>query len=70
MTIEGIKEYEIVRDFIYSKMRGHAAGPEAQDADPARPGDVLAEVAESLREVSKELHALRRDLDSRKDPGA
>ena len=69
MTIEGIKEYELVRDFLYSKMRGHAAGPEIQTVDSAQPADVLAEVAASLREVSKELRALRHDLDARKDRG-
>jgi putative membrane protein len=69
MTIEGIKEYELVRDFIYSKMRGHAAGLELHAADPAQPGDVLAEVAGSLREVTKELRALRGDLDAWKNRG-
>lgn len=70
MTIEGIKEYEIVRDFIYSKMRGHASAPDSQVVGPAHPGDPLAEVAASLRDVSKELRALRLDLDARKDRGA
>jgi putative membrane protein len=69
MTIEGIKEYELVRDFIYSKMRGHAASPELHAAEPAQPGDALVEVASSLREVTKELRALRQDLDARKDRG-
>ena len=69
MTIEGIKEYELVRDLIYSKMRGHTAGPEIQAVVSAQPADVLAEVAASLREVSKELRALRHDLDARKDRG-
>ena len=50
-------------------MRGHASVPETHAAEPAQPGDVLAEVAASLREVTKELHALRRDLDARKDRG-
>jgi putative membrane protein len=67
MTIEGIKEYELVRDFIYSKMRGHAAGPEIQTADSAQPADVLAEIAATLREVTTEIRALRHDLDVRKD---
>ena len=69
MTIEGIKEYELVRDFLYSKMRGHTAGPEIRTVDSAQPDDALAEVAASLREVSKELRALRHDLDARKDRG-
>ena len=67
MTIEGIKEYELVRDFIYSKMRGHAVRPEAKALPSGAAGDVLAEVAASMREVSQELRALRRDLDLRKD---
>jgi putative membrane protein len=67
LTLEGIKEYEIVRDFIYSKMRGHAARPEAPAVPAAPTGDVLAEVATSMREVSQELRALRRELGQRKD---
>ena len=69
MTIEGIKEYELVRDFIYSKMRGHLSGQDALEIRPAQPGDALAEVAASLREVSEELRALRHDLAARKNPG-
>jgi len=69
MTIEGIKEYEFVRDFLYSKMRGHAPGPEIQTVDSAQSADVLAEVAATLREVTTELRALRHDLDARKDRG-
>jgi membrane protein YdbS with pleckstrin-like domain len=69
MTIEGIKEYELVRDFIYSKMRGHAARPETPSVAAAPAGDLLAEVAASMREVSQELRALRRELDRRKDSG-
>jgi putative membrane protein len=69
MTIEGIKSYELVRDFIYSKMRGHAAGPEATAAGAAPPGDLLAEVAACLREVSQELRALRQEREPHKDRG-
>ena len=69
MTIEGIKTYELVRDFIYSKMRGHAAGPEAPAVEAPPPGDVLDEIAASLREVSSELRALRTALDARNDRG-
>lgn len=64
MTIEGIKEYELLRDFLYSKMRGHHAAPEPVAA--AAPADPLAEVASSLRAVSAELRALRQDLERRK----
>jgi putative membrane protein len=69
MTIEGIKEYELVRDFIYSKMRGHAAVSEIPTAAPEAAGGELAEVAACLREVSRELRAFRQELDLRKDRG-
>lgn len=68
MTIEGIKEYEPLRDFLYSKMRGHHATPGAPSASPLstpEAADPLTEVAGSLREVSAELRALRRDLEQR-----
>jgi putative membrane protein len=63
MTIEGIKEYELVRDFIYSKMRGHARAPGAPGAvraggDPGETGDVAA----ALHEAAAELRALREEL--------
>lgn len=69
MTIEGIKQYELVRDFIYSKMRGHTASPETPAVGPAPPADPLAEVAACLREVSHELRELRHDRNLRKDRG-
>ena len=60
MTIEGIKEYEMVRDFLYSRMRGHAVHAGAPAA-PAGPTDPLLEVAATLREVASVLRDLRRD---------
>jgi len=69
MTIEGLKEYDLVRDFLYSKMRGHAATPGPPSAAPAAAPDALAEVASSLREVTRELRALRQDLERKKDRG-
>ena len=62
MTIEGIKEYELVRDFLYSRMRGHTAIPGAAQAPaPAGHLDPLLEVAATLREVASALRELRRD---------
>ena len=69
MTLEGIKAYELVRDFIYSKMRGHTAVPATSQASAAADGSELAEVAASLREVSRELRALRQELDRRDGRG-
>ena len=63
MTIEGLLEFEAVRDFLYSKMRGvkdgHHAAPTATGADnPATD----TELAATLREVAAELRELRRQL--------
>ena len=62
MTLEGFQEFEAVRDFLYSKMRGvkdHAAHPTAAAA-PASGHD--AELAAALREVARELRETRAAL--------
>jgi len=68
MTLEGLTEHEELRDFFYSRMRGHALGrpapaaaavPASADADPALGEDVAA----VLREVARELRAVRQALD-------
>jgi len=66
MTIEGLKEFELIRDFLYTRMRGHAA----VHAEPAAAQDPLAEVAASMREVAAELAALRQALARRGRPDA
>jgi uncharacterized protein len=71
MTLEGLKEFEAVRDFLYARMRGvkepathhvaHAPTHGAGDAsDP--------ELAAALREVAQELRGVRRALESRAQP--
>jgi len=63
MTIEGLPEYELVRDFLYSRMRGAAAPPPAAVAGPR---DVVQdEVAAALRQVSEDLRAVREALVAR-----
>ena len=62
MTIEGLKGFEAVRDFLYSKMRGiREAAPAEQPVASAAAGgpDELTVV---LREVAAELRELRREL--------
>lgn len=59
MTLEGILEYEPVRDFIYSKMRGFRTPGVSAEA-PAGHGDGLAPV---LREIASELRAIRTRLE-------
>jgi uncharacterized membrane protein YdbT with pleckstrin-like domain len=64
MTIEGLHEFEHVRDFLYSKMRGvrHGASTTHPVATtPAANGDLAA----ALREVAAELRAVREGLERR-----
>src|SRR5688572_32016423 len=60
MTIEGLHEFEEVRDYLYSKMRGVRAGT-AQPAGAAPQSDL----ASALREVAAELRAVREALEKR-----
>jgi putative membrane protein len=69
LTLEGLKEFEAVRDFLYSKMRGvkdgtrHPQGTAAAAELPAAGAD--AELAATLREVAQELRATREALAAR-----
>jgi putative membrane protein len=65
MTIEGIKEFELVRDFLYSRMRGvsepaHVRPKEAHTVGADSPG-----LAEALLEVAREIRETRKILESR-----
>lgn len=71
MTIEGIREFELVRDFLYAKMRGGRDKTAAARA-PAPPGELdggLEAVAAALRQVSDDLRAVRAVLERRDDVG-
>lgn len=83
MTIEGILEFEAVRDFLYSKMRGLREAKPAQSlvaatGAPQAGGTVQlsAETAEQLiaglQDATRELRQLREDLAARspKPPSA
>jgi putative membrane protein len=65
MTIEGLREFPMIRDFLYARMRGleePASGGDdggAQDAPPSRADDALTE---ALREVAAELRKTREAL--------
>ncbi len=69
MTLEGFKEFEMVRDFLYSRMRG-VKDPAQKPVAAATGRD--AELAAALREVARELRETRLALQSRqagaKDP--
>lgn len=62
MTLEGIKEYEAVRDFLYSRMRGQQESSETPgDLTGGHADRVLAE----LQRATAELRALRELLAKR-----
>ena len=64
MTIEGIKEFEPLRDFLYARMRGVKDHP-AQPAAPATRAGSSADsdqLAAALRETAAELRAVREEL--------
>jgi putative membrane protein len=67
MTIEGVRDYERVRDFLYMKMRGAHDRPSARvaAAGPVEAPVGLGEVAAALRQVSEDLRAVRAALEKR-----
>jgi uncharacterized membrane protein YdbT with pleckstrin-like domain len=74
MTIEGLKEFEQLRDFLYSRMRGvkdhahqpAATTPAATATTPVASGD-SGELAAALREAAAELRGVREAL-ARRNP--
>jgi putative membrane protein len=60
MTLEGRHDFELVRDFLYSKMRGVKDAP-AHPATTPEAGDL----ATVLREVAQELRGVREALEKR-----
>jgi putative membrane protein len=73
MTIEGIKEFELLRDFLYLQMRGakgvSSDGPPSKAGTRATEGGDLAAVAAAVLEAARELKALREGLSASGDLG-
>lgn len=73
MTIEGVPQFEALRDFLYSRMRGAKGGARVlalQTSDGGRSdgglgGATADELAGVLREAAAELRALRRSFEDR-----
>ncbi len=66
MTIEGIREFELLRDFLYLRMRG-AKGetppdPSGEAGAAMGDGGELAAVTAAVREAARELQAIREGL--------
>lgn len=74
MMIEGFQEFEAIRDFLYTRMRGYRSATEgAPRARPAvaRPGgETDAEEVRLLLEIRDELRRVRESLETRTNPGA
>ena len=78
MTLEGLLEYQAVRDFLYSRMRGvkEKTAPSATSAQATGPGaagldsKTAEELTSTLRAVCDELRAVRQAFEQRKPPGA
>lgn len=75
MTIEGLLEFEAVRDFLYAKMRGAkekgASGHAGGDTLTATRLDsaALVEVVATLRAVGDEVRSLRETIERQKSGG-
>lgn len=71
MVIEGLREFEAVRDFLYARMRGMgdggrgAGGAKAAPAGGSLDAGTAEELATVLLQVSHELRSLRQSLESR-----
>ncbi len=67
MTVEGIAEYDALRDFLYARMRGTRGGAATRAAAAVPDGAVPdasspAELTATLRAVAEELRLLRQTL--------
>lgn len=70
MTIEGIREFEALRDFLYARMRGvhdhphppAAAAPGTMSPPAGCDADPTGQVAAALHEAARELRAVREAL--------
>jgi uncharacterized membrane protein YdbT with pleckstrin-like domain len=70
MTIEGLLEFELVRDFLYAKMRGGRDKPAPSRTDAPRvDADGLEAVTAALRQVSDDLRAVRAALERGRGEG-
>jgi len=71
VTIEGIKEFEPLRDFLYARMRGVKDAPHQPAATPGNAGigGDTGDLVAALRETAAELRAVRETLAARNTRG-
>jgi uncharacterized membrane protein YdbT with pleckstrin-like domain len=69
MTLEGLLEFEAIRDYLYARMRGSRDRQSVPARTPVAGVGVdtaaMQDLAHTLREVAAELRAVRAALDSR-----
>ena len=72
MVLEGLMDFEMIRDYLYSRMRGgHGGeGPSSRGSQAAAAGvvmdsDTAGRLIETLNEVTGEIRALRETLERR-----
>jgi uncharacterized membrane protein YdbT with pleckstrin-like domain len=69
MTLEGLLEFEAIRDYLYARMRGSRDRQSVSARTPvagiAVDTAAIQDLAHTLREVAAELRAVRAALDSR-----
>jgi uncharacterized membrane protein YdbT with pleckstrin-like domain len=68
MTLEGLQEFEAIRDFLYDRMRGVKDHAPAAPAPAGHGSAADAELAAALREVARELRETRLALAARSGP--
>ncbi|WP_338871568.1 PH domain-containing protein [Myxococcus stipitatus] len=62
ITIEGVQDFEAMRDLLYSKMRGARERPSAAARSTALASGEPEALTAALREVASEVRALREEL--------
>lgn len=61
MTIEGVLEFEALRDYLYAQMRGMDSD---KTGEPAAAG-ASSDLADALRQIAAEIRGLRQDLEEK-----
>jgi putative membrane protein len=63
MVIEGLQDFEAIRDFLYTRMRG-VHQPQQSATDAATPDAGAGDVARAIREAAAELRAIRESIET------
>jgi putative membrane protein len=63
LSIEGVRDYEGLRDFLYRRMRGHDLGGRPADGSAGAPAGDEDRVSELLGRIASDLEAARAALE-------